>query len=177
MTDTVQEQLEQETTGAEARYYRLVLLVGEPCSGKTRALRTLAERMDCPVMNLNLALSQRLLELTRKQRALRVRKILAEELDELRAETVMVDNIEVLFAPDLAQDPLRLLQSLARNRTITSTWPGTFDGTHLTYAEPGHPEWHRYSKPEAAIVALDGSQMRLAQASAGASEAEIQEKR
>ena len=157
MKEPVQERLQDATVEAEARYYRLVLLVGEPRSGKTLALRAVAERMGCPVVNLNLTLSQRLLELTRKQRALRVKRILAEELDELRAETVMVDNIEVLFDPDLSQDPLRLLQGLTRNRTIASTWPGTFDGIHLTYAEPGHPEWRRYSKPEAAIVAIEGS--------------------
>lgn len=157
MNETAQERLERATEEARAGYYRLVLLVGEPRSGKTRALRAAAERMECPVVNLNLALTQRLLELTRKQRALRVRRILAEELDELHADTVMLDNIEVLFDPELAQDPLRLLQGLARNRTIASTWPGTFNGVYLTYAEPGHPEWRRYSKPEVAVVPINGS--------------------
>ncbi len=157
MKESMQERLERATVEAQARYYRLVLLAGEPRSGKTRAMRAAAERMDCPVVNLNLMLTQRLLELTRKQRALRVKRILAEELDALPGETVMLDNIEVLFDPALAQDPLRLLQGLARNRTIASTWPGTYDGLHLTYAEPGHPEWRRHTKPEAAIVAIDGN--------------------
>lgn len=155
--ETVQERLERATQEARAAYYRLVLLVGEPKSGKTRELKATAEQMQCPVVNLNLTLSQRLLELTRKRRALRVRTILAEELGGLEADTVMLDNIEVLFDPELAQDPLRLLQGLARNRTITSTWPGTFNGTYLTYAEPGHPEWRRYTRPEAAVVPIDES--------------------
>ena len=178
MKESVQERLERATEEAQARYYRLVLLVGEPRSGKTRALRAAAERIDCPVVNLNLILTQRLLELTRKQRALRVKRILAEELDEFQAETVMMDNIEALFDPELAQDPLRLLQGLARNRTIASTWPGTFDGLHLTYAEPGHPEWRRYTKPEAAIVAMNGSQTPpLFDGRHSSAEADVQEKR
>ena len=52
------------------------------------------------------------------------------------SEVVLLDNIELLFATELAQDPLRLLQSLSRNRTIVAAWPGNFDGGALTYAEP-----------------------------------------
>ena len=178
MKESVQERFERATEDARARYYRLSLLVGEPRSGKTPTLRAAAERVDCPIMNLNLILAQRLLELTRRQRALRVRRILAEELDKLQEETVMMDNIEVLFDPDLAQDPLRLLQDLARNRTIASTWSGTFDGTHLPYAEPGHPEWRRYTKPEAAIVVItENKTPPLPDERHSSAAAEVQEKR
>jgi hypothetical protein len=68
---------------------------------------------------------------------------------------VMLDNIELLFAPELEQDPLRLLQRLSRNLTIVAAWPGTVDGGCLTYAEPGHPETRRYSSPQACIVSAD----------------------
>ena len=70
--------------------------------------------------------------------------ILDEIVREERSDVVLLDNIELLFAVELAQDPLRLLQSLSRNRTIVAAWPGTFDGKTLTYAEPGHPEARRY---------------------------------
>ena len=52
-----------------------------------------------------------------------------------KSELILLDNIELLFAVELAQDPLRLLQSLSRNRTVIASWPGTFDGQSLTYAE------------------------------------------
>ena len=175
MNESVQERLATATVGAEGGYYRLVLLVGAPRTGKTSVLRETAEQLSCPVVNLNLTLCQSLLELTRKQRALRVRKILAEELGGLDAETVMLDNIEVLFSPDLAQDPLRLLQGLSRNQTIAAAWPGTFDETHLTYAEPGHPEWRRYSEPEAVIVTIN--QPTAPQSSVGHQMSESREQR
>ena len=171
MSESVQERLARATVEAEAGYYRLVILVGASGSGKTGVLREVAERLICPVVNLNLTLCQRLLELTRKQRALRVRAILADELDRFEARVVMLDNIEVLFTPELAQDPLKLLQSLSRNQTIVATWPGRFEKTHLTYAEPGHPEWRKYVGPEATIVVMEGSRPAMARSSGEQNEA------
>ncbi len=136
-------------------YYRLVLAVGAPQCGKTGALRELRSSRGWPSLNVNLALCERLLELTRKQRALRVPRILAEMVDGLEGEVVLLDNLEVLFDSQLAQDPLRLLQGLARNRTVVAAWPGGYDGEILTYAEPGHPEWRRYRSPEAMVVAVE----------------------
>jgi hypothetical protein len=69
-----------------------------------------------------------------------------------KSDVVLLDNIELLFAEELAQDPLRLLQSLSRNRAIVAAWPGGFDGACLTYAEHGHPEARRYQTPQAVIV-------------------------
>lgn len=157
MKESVRDSLKRAIGEAEASYYRLVLLVGAPRTGKTRTLGEVAEHLDLPVVNVNLVLSQRLLELTKRQRALRVKRILLEELDKIGRHTLFLDNIEVLFDPELAQDPMRLLQGLSRNQTIASTWPGAYDGKYLTYAEPGHPEWRRYSQPEAAIVTIEGS--------------------
>lgn len=137
---------------AQADYYKLVLAVGPARTGKTTMLRELAERHGWPRLNVNLNLSERLLDLTHRQRATRVAGILDDMIREQNSEVVLLDNIELLFAMDLAQDPLRLLQSLSRNRAIVAAWPGGFDGATLTYAEPGHPEVRRYQEPQAVIV-------------------------
>ena len=155
MNETAADRLTKAIDEAQGRYYRLVLLVGVARSGKTSALRATAHNLGLPFVNLNLVLTERLLELTRKQRALRVKRILLEELDRVEGQPILLDNIESLFDPELAQDPMRLLQGLSRNRTLAATWPGTYDGRYLTYAEPGHPEWRRYSQPEASIVPLE----------------------
>jgi hypothetical protein len=92
--------------------------------------------------------------------------ILDDIVREEASDVVLLDNIELLFAAELAQDPLRLLQSLSRNRTIVAAWPGLFDGKTLTYAEPGHPEARRYSTPQAVIV-RNGDVERIEVASSG----------
>jgi hypothetical protein len=133
-------------------YYKLVLTVGPARMGKTAVLNELATQRSWPRLNVNLHLSERLLELTHRQRATRVAGILGEMIREEKSDVVLLDNIELLFAEELAQDPLRLLQSLSRNRVIVAAWPGGFDGVSLTYAEPGHPQARRYQTPQAVIV-------------------------
>ncbi len=95
-------------------------------------------------MNLNLTLSQRLLSLTPRQRVLQLSQVAEAIVREADSETVLLDNIELLFEPSLKQDPLRLLQGISRNRTIVASWNGTVIEGYLTYAEPGHPEYRRY---------------------------------
>jgi hypothetical protein len=133
-------------------YYKLVLAVGPARTGKTAMLTELAAHHSWPRLNVNLRLSERLLELTHRQRATRVASILDDMVRAEKSDVVLLDNIELLFAEELAQDPLRLLQTLSRNRAIVAAWPGGFDGACLTYAEPGHPEARRYHTPQAVIV-------------------------
>jgi hypothetical protein len=143
----------------EARelYHRLVLVVGPMRSGKTQALRAVAKDRGWPLINVNLQISERMLELTQRQRALRAPRLLDDVVSDANDDVVLLDNLEMLFSPDLALDTLRLLQGLSRNRTVVATWCGGYDGTYLTYAEPGHPEWKRDPYPERGIVAASES--------------------
>lgn len=145
-------QIEDVLPRTRDAYYKLVLAVGPARTGKTAMLTELATQHSWPRLNVNLRLSERLLELTHRQRATRVAGILDDIIRKENSDVVLLDNIELLFAEDLAQDPLRLLQSLSRNRAIIAAWPGGFDGACLTYAEPGHPEVRRYQSPQAVIV-------------------------
>jgi hypothetical protein len=150
-------QIAERVEKVDQLYHRLVILVGPPHSGKTSALRDLHAERGWPLVNVNLALSEKLLELTAKQRALRVARLVDDIVQEQAADTVLLDNIEMLFHPDLKQDPLRLLQSLARNRTIVATWRGAQAGSSLTYAVPEHPEFRRFDDPQALIVSTLGA--------------------
>lgn len=140
---------------ADQSYHRLVLAVGSAGSGKSKALTALAERREWARLNVNLGLAERLLEFTQRRRAVRVAAILGDMIRCEDSAIVLLDNIEMLFAVDLAQDPLRLLQGLSRNQAIVAAWPGNFLGNALTYGEPGHAEARRYLAPQAIVVTAD----------------------
>ncbi|MDI3532858.1 MAG: hypothetical protein PWR28_1203 [Synergistaceae bacterium] len=125
-------------------YYRLVMLVAPAGAGKTAALQDVHERTAAPLVNVNLELSRRMLDLTERQRALQLPRLLAEILRASAVDVVLLDNVEVLFDLSLKQDPLRLLQGLSRNKTVVVAWSGSIDGEHMVYATPDHPEYKRY---------------------------------
>jgi MoxR-like ATPase len=66
MAKLIQDKIKRSLQAAEGLYYRLVLLVGETGSGKTGILRDVANGLGTEVININLALSSELLELTTK---------------------------------------------------------------------------------------------------------------
>jgi type IV secretory pathway ATPase VirB11/archaellum biosynthesis ATPase len=129
---------------ADSLYHRLVLVVGPEGSGKTTALRDVAERIDAARINVSLELSRRLLDLTERQRRIRVPMLLGGVVAKTEGTVVLLDNVELLFDTALRQDPLRLLQRLSRRRTVVATWNGSMAGGHIVYAVPGHPEYRRY---------------------------------
>ena len=132
-------------------YHRLVLIVGPSRSGKTATLRAAAAHAGAPVLNLNLELSRRLLDLTARQRLLAVPRVLDDLIGRDRL-LVLLDNTELLFDPAFAQDPLALLQRASRNRTIVAAWNGALDDGYLSYAEPDHTEYRRYPIDDLVIV-------------------------
>lgn len=133
-------------------YHRLVMLVAPSGAGKTAALQDVHERTMAPLVNVNLELSRRMLDLTERQRALQLPRLLAEIVGASAADVILLDNVEVLFDVSLKQDPLRLLQGLSRNKTVVAAWSGSIDGEHMVYATPGHPEYRRYPLRDFLVV-------------------------
>ena len=153
MTRLLSERVIEEIGRARSLYHRLVLVVGGAGAGKTAALRDAADRTDAPLVNVNLELSLRLIDLTERQRALRVRPLLDRIIAERGSGVVLLDNLEMLFDATLRQHPLRLLQELSRNRVVAAAWNGSIEGGHVRHAAPGHPEHRRY--PLDGVLAVD----------------------
>ncbi len=153
MAEPIQDKIKRSIQAAEGLYHRLVLVVGESDSGKTGVLRSVADDLGISVVNINLTLSGRLLELTAKQRSLRLPEMLAQVGDKTQLPLVL-DNLEILFDKNLKQDPLRLLQGLSRNRAVVASWNGVSAGGRLLYAETGHPEYRSYDSVDALIVEM-----------------------
>ena len=152
MTRKFSDEIRDHIGHAEDLYHRLVLVVGPPRAGKTKALQAVAESTGAPLVNVNLELSRRMLDLTEQQRPLKVQPLLDGMLAETASDLVLLDNTEMLFDISLKQDPLRLLQGLSRRRTIAAAWSGSLQDGQILYAAPGHPE-HRRDSIDGVLVA------------------------
>lgn len=142
---------------AANQYFRLVIVAGAPGSGKTAVLQSAAHQVGCQIVNVNLELSKKMLELTRTQRSRQVERLLKEVIAAAPGDVVLLDNLEILFDTGLEVEPLRLLQISSRNRTVVASWSGTYVGGTLTYAEPGHPEFVQFKKVDAVVIPVGTS--------------------
>lgn len=128
-----------------ALHSKLILLIGQPGSGKTAILAELANQRDMKVMNIGATLGSRLAAIPQRQRALQTNVILRELADEYaNADLLLLDNIELLFDQTLKLDPLDLLKRHAHSRRVVAVWPGELVDGRLTYAQMGHPEYQDY---------------------------------
>jgi len=137
------------------QYNRLVLIIGQQGTGKTNLLSKFSESKSCPLINLNLELSRKMLELTKRQRSLKLPRLLREIVDTNSSDIILLDNIELLFDTSLQQDPLRLLQGISRNTVIIASWNGSMQGNKLVYASPEHVEYRKYSVNEIQILDMN----------------------
>jgi hypothetical protein len=152
MAEPLADQVMRRIDQAAELYHRLVMLVAPAGAGKTAALRDVHQRRGAPLVNVNLELSRRMLDLTERQRALQLPRLLSEVVNTSETDVILLDNIEVLFDVSLKQDPLRLLQGLSRNKTVVAAWSGSIDGEHMVYATPDHPEYKRYPLRDFLVV-------------------------
>ena len=107
------------------------------------------------MVNINLELSRRMLDLTERQRVLKLPSLLVEIINKYEDDIILLDNIEVLFDVSLKQDPMRLLLNLSRNKTLVVAWNGTIKDDYIIYAIPNHPEYKRYPLGDFLIVGPD----------------------
>lgn len=138
-------------------YHRLILLVALAGTGKTAVLQDVHKHTDASVVNVNLALSRRMLDLTERQRILQLPRLLSDVVNASPGDVILLDNLEVLFDISLKQDPLRLLQGLSRHKTVVAAWSGSVTGEHLIYAAPEHPEYRKYSVQDILIVSPEAT--------------------
>lgn len=152
MFEDLTSQIIQKLTYVNELYHRLILVVAPSGSGKTTALLNVREKTGAPMVNVNIELSKRLLDLTERQRILHIPRLLDEILTQTGSNIILLDNIEILFDVSLRQDPLRLLQGLSRNRTLVVAWNGTISKGNIIYAVPEHPEYRKYEVQDLLVI-------------------------
>lgn len=141
-------------------YHHLLLLVGPSNCGKTRVLQKLHQENLAPLVNVNVELSRQMLQIPETKRSYYLPRLFKDILPR-DSDLILLDNTEILFDTSLKQDPLRLLQSLSRNRCLVATWNGHIEGEYLTYAAAEHPEYRRYPAKDLIYLNLVSSRSFL----------------
>jgi len=154
MKSTFQDELRGRLIHAPQRYHRLIILLNTEPQINSTSLVKVADDLEMVYLNVGLELSKLLLDLTERQRILRLSQLVEQIVARFDDRPILLDHNEILFEPGLKQDPLRLLQGLSRNRILIAVWNGQLVKGYLTYAIPEHPEYRRYSISDLNIISL-----------------------
>ena len=115
-----------------------------------RLAKRLAESCGGSTLNVGLTLSERLMEVSSSQRAVRAPLELQALLS--TASCVMLYHLPILFHPELQLNVFRLLLQMSRSIPIIALLPCRYDERWVWYAEPGHSEYQRHTREDLYII-------------------------
>ena len=121
---------------------QLVLLLGTSPTALAAAAEQAADETGWPLVDLNLAIAQDLVELTPSERPDEAWDALERAVD-AHEGAVVLGSTDILFEPTLGYRPYEALRRLGRRKPIIAVWLGTVEGSDIVRSAPGHPEYTR----------------------------------
>lgn len=120
-----------------------VLVAGAHWQSRTQLLQAAAERLGYYYCALSLPLTRALQELPERRRTLALAETVGTLITPPRGHAwqgCALDQIELLFLPELQANVYGLLQRLGQTQSLLVAWPGSYRQGRLAYAPPGHTE-------------------------------------
>jgi energy-coupling factor transporter ATP-binding protein EcfA2 len=126
--------------------HKLVILLGDFGSGKTKLLKQLAPEVNAEYVNLNLHLTERLLALPRSRYrdGVTVHCLIDELCDELSSDRrpLVVDNVELLFSLEVGKiNPVDTFKRISRERQVVLAMPAKRQGNDAVYSTLGREDY------------------------------------
>ncbi len=137
-----------------ATYHPCVLLAHPDVGELVRAAEALAAAYGWPRLAVGQALSSALLAEPPASRPRTANRWLATRLAELAPGPVVCSEIDLLFTPAWALDPLALFRNASRTTRLVVMWPGTYTDDVLAYATSQHGHYRTWRHPGVAIHSL-----------------------
>ncbi len=133
---------------------RILFIVGGPGSGKSLLIRELAEQKGWKYLEAKQLIEEEFLLVPRDERPKLAEDVIRRALTRSDTEVVLLDGINVLFAPILNLEPLDILKTISKTYPIVVGWRGHLEGDQL-YLEHNNNPKHAVvtiSQPEYVIV-------------------------
>lgn len=123
---------------ASHKYYKMVIIIGLPDTGKTKTITKFKEHIKAQYVNLNLVLSEKLLNFSSSEQQHKVEEILHKIIESSQNKTLLFDNTEILFDPNLNLNVLNLFKTISKHQTCIVSWTGSYSDGKLRYSDSGY---------------------------------------
>lgn len=109
---------------------------------------------DFEILELGEILSFELIKIDQNKRKIEVEKTMEYIFSEIKANGIIVTNIDILFNPSYRMDIIKLFIQLSRNKTVIVQWPGKLDSNNLIYSEPKYDDHKKHETNDYNIICL-----------------------
>lgn len=133
---------------ASQPYYPCCLLIHQDAATANRSSTAVAHDRGWPIISLDGELSRPLLDLVISRRETEARELVLRVVQRYVPGPLVCVDIDALFEPQLALDPLSLLKEASRQAPLVVAWSGSFLDSTLTYAVPEHDHYHVWRHPD-----------------------------
>ncbi|MDR2278115.1 MAG: BREX-3 system P-loop-containing protein BrxF [Vagococcus sp.] len=129
--------LEEKIEEKNLDYNRFMVLLWN----NNTEIKHLFEEIDSSILNINVIISEQLLDIPSKLQAIKTQQIITEVIRNNPQKVIIIDNFEILFSPILKVKPIELFRELSRCKTIIVIWRYSYENNRLIYAVTEHVEY------------------------------------
>lgn len=123
---------------------QILFIVGAPGSGKSAILRGLGERENWQYIEAKELLNEAILEVPREMRPEKAEELLMLEINRKDAEVVIIDSIDILFAPILNLEPVEMLKKISQEHPLVIGWKGQLNEDVLYLEHNNNPRYYEH---------------------------------
>ena len=110
--------------------YKLLLIVGQPGTGKSKLIHQYSEDTGTPILDLNPIFGEEVPEGSDSQY---INDFMGKYLSTYKPEVLLLDNKRVLYSKNSKIDLLSFLKEIATTKTVIATWNGMVEDGQLVH--------------------------------------------
>lgn len=121
----------------KGKQYKLLLVIGNPGSGKSKLVREYSEETGIPIVDLDMVFMHTPVDSLMKE--------MKNFIKTYHQKVLLLDNKKILYAKDSGIDLLAFLKEVSKDIIVVATWNGRIEDGQLFHFNKDCPEDLIYS--------------------------------